>query len=147
MPDDGIEIVESDLAAAHGDIGMERKHKMATELASRHADIADHADETPAWCKDAKDVSPDLFQLIQECLVVIDVAELVIMLVVSLEVPVRRRRDHKMHALRREKGQVPCVAIYESVRGGIRVHHADMTRCPMRALANLSMDKSCAGVT
>jgi len=62
---------------------------MATEFASGYANVAYYTDETTAWCKDPKDVSPHLFQLIQESLVVIDVAELVIMLIVPFEVPVR----------------------------------------------------------
>jgi hypothetical protein len=101
---------------------MEGKHEVTSELASRDADIAYYADETPTRHEDAKGVSPHLVQLIEECLVIVDVAKLVIMLVISLEIPVWRRSNHKMDTLGREKGQISCVAVYESVIGDIRIH-------------------------
>ena len=39
---------------------------------------------------------PDFLQLEQECLVVLNVAKLVRVFVVALEIPIRRRSDHEV---------------------------------------------------
>jgi hypothetical protein len=43
MPNDGIQIVEANSPANDTDICVEGKYKMASEIASSYADIADHA--------------------------------------------------------------------------------------------------------
>ena len=103
MPDDRIQIVEADAPANDRDIGVERKDEMASEVAASHADIADHANQTPSGNKNAEYVPPDLLQFSKKCFVVLNVAELVRVLVVPFQVPVWRRRDDEMDGLVRQE--------------------------------------------
>ena len=115
VPDDRVQVVEADPPADDADVGMEGKDEMASEVAPGDANVADDADQTPAGNQDAVDMPPDLLQLEQECLVVLNVSELVRVLVVPFEIPVGRRRDDKMDRLVRQEGKVPRVPVDQSV--------------------------------
>jgi hypothetical protein len=69
---------------------MERKHKMPPEGAPRNANIAYDADETAARDKNAEYMTPNLLQFAKKCLIILDVAELIRVLVVTFEVPIGR---------------------------------------------------------
>jgi len=60
------------------------------------ADMTHNAHETPAGKEDSVNMPPDFLQLEQERLVVMDVAELVRVFVVPLEIPIWRRSDHEV---------------------------------------------------
>lgn len=60
---------------------------------------------------------PYLFQLIQKCLVILDMPELIGILLVSFEIPVRRRSNDEVNGLIIQEGQIPCIAIDKPVKG------------------------------
>ena len=63
VPDDRVQIVESDPTTNHADVGVEGEDQVTTEIAPSNAYVADDTDQTPAWNQNAVDVSPHLFQL------------------------------------------------------------------------------------
>ncbi len=107
VPDDRVQVVKTDPPADDADIGMKGEDKVAPEVAPGDANIPDDADQSPAWDQDSVDVPPDLLQLKKECLVVLNVSELVRVLVVTFEIPIGRRSDHKMDRRLRQEGKVP----------------------------------------
>lgn len=96
MPDDGIQIVEANPPTNDTNVGMEGKHKVPAEIASGHADISDHTHQPSTGDKDTKGMSPYLFQFAQKRLVIVDMSQLIGILVVSFEIPVRRRGNDKV---------------------------------------------------
>ncbi len=62
---------------------------MTAELAPGDADIPDNAHKSATRYKNSVDMSPDLLQLKEKCLVILDMAELIRVLIVLLEIPVR----------------------------------------------------------
>src|SRR4030067_169038 len=99
MPHDRSKVVETDTATDDADVGVQWEYKVPPEVAPCDTDIPHNADQSPARNENAKYVSPDLLQLGEECLVVLNVAELVRVFVVSFKVPIRRGCDNKMHRL------------------------------------------------
>jgi hypothetical protein len=75
---------------------MEGKNQVTSEIASRDADIADHTHKAPTWDKDAENVSPDLLQLRQKRFIILNMAQLVRILVVAFQIPIRGRGHDKM---------------------------------------------------
>jgi hypothetical protein len=61
------------------------------EIAPRDTDVPDHTYEAATRNKDSVDMSPDLLQLNEECFVILYVSQLVRVLVVALQIPIRRR--------------------------------------------------------
>ena len=104
-------------AADDADVRVQRKNEVSPEIASGHANIADNADQAAAGNENPEHLSPDLLQLIQERLVILNVPELIRILVVALEVPIGRRRDDEMDGLVIDERQVPCVSVDQSVDG------------------------------
>lgn len=111
MPYDGVKVVKTDTAADDADVGVQRENQVPPEVAARDTDIPHNADQSPAWNENTKYLSPDLLQLGEECLVVLNVAELVRVFIIPFEVPIRRGCDNKMHRLVLQERQVPCIAI------------------------------------
>lgn len=58
---------------------------------------------------------PHFLELSEKGLVVLDVSELIRILVVALEIPVRWRRNNQVNRLILQEGQVPRVSVDESV--------------------------------
>jgi hypothetical protein len=54
---------------------------------------------------------PNLLQLLEEDLIVLNVPKLIRVLVVTLKVPIRRGSHNEMHGLVLQEGQVPGVAV------------------------------------
>jgi hypothetical protein len=69
---------------------MERKHKMSPEGAPRNANIAYDADKTAARDKNTEYMTPNLLQFTKKSLIILNVAELIRVLIVALEVPIGR---------------------------------------------------------
>lgn len=90
MPDDGVEVVKADSATDDADIRMKRKHEVAPEIAACDANIADYTDETAARYKNSVHMAPNLLQFRKKRFVVVNVTKLVGILIVLLEIPVRR---------------------------------------------------------
>jgi hypothetical protein len=88
VPDDGIQIVKANPSANDTDIGMEGKYEVSSEIASGHADIADHTNQPPAGDKDTKGMPPNLFQLVKKSLVILNMPQLIRVLIVPFEIPV-----------------------------------------------------------
>jgi hypothetical protein len=93
MPDDGIEIVKANPPANDTNVGVEGKYEVSSKVASGYTDIADHAHQPSTGDKDTKDMPPNLFQFTQKCFVILDMPQLIGILVVSFEIPVRRRSN------------------------------------------------------
>jgi len=89
VPDDGIQIVKANPSADNTDIGVKGKYEVSPEIASGHADIADHANQSSTGDKNTKSMPPDLFQLAKKRLVILNVPQLIGILIVLLEIPVR----------------------------------------------------------
>lgn len=117
MPDDRIQIVESNPAADDADVGVEWKDEVATEVPPRDADVANHANESSAGNKYAVDMLPDLLQLGQKCLIVLNVSQLVWVHIIAFQVPVRRGCHHEMNGGIVEECKLSCIAVYESMNG------------------------------
>ena len=84
MPDDGIEVVETNSATGDADIRMKGKHKVPAEIAPRDANVADYTDESAAGNKNTVHMSPDFLQFRKKRFVVLNVAKLGGVLIVSL---------------------------------------------------------------
>ena len=69
---------------------MKWEHKVPSEIPPGDTYIADDAYQPPPWNQYPIHVPPHLLQLEKECLIVLNVPELVGVLVVPLEIPVRR---------------------------------------------------------
>jgi hypothetical protein len=111
MPDDGIEIVKADPPANDTNVGVEGKYEVSSEVASGYTDITDHAHQPSAGDKDTKDMPPNLLHFIQKCLVILDMPQLIGILVVPFEIPVRRRCNNEMDRLIIQEGQIPTPLI------------------------------------
>jgi len=94
---------------------MEGKDKMPPKVTSGDTGVADYANEPSARDKDPEDMPPDLVQFGKKGLVVLDMAQLVRILVVTLEVPVWWGGNDQMDRFVLQEGKVPGVAIDESV--------------------------------
>jgi hypothetical protein len=90
VPDDRIQVVEPDPATDDADVGMKWKNKVPSEIPPGDAHVADDADQPSTRNQYAVHVPPHLLQLEKESLVVLNVPELVGVLIVALEIPVRR---------------------------------------------------------
>lgn len=121
MPHDGIKVIKTDAAADDADVGVKREYKMPSEIAARDTDVPHNADQSPARNEDAEYMAPDLLQLSEERLVILNVAELMRVFVVLFEVPIRRGCDNDMHRLCFQERQVPCIAVDESMKGGLHI--------------------------
>lgn len=115
MPDDRVEVIESDTPAHDADVGVQRENQVASEIPPCDAHIPDNAHHTTTGNKYSVDVSPDLLQLKEESFIVLDMAELVRVLIVPLEIPVRGRSHDKVNRSVTEKGQVARIGIEQSV--------------------------------
>jgi hypothetical protein len=96
VPDDGIQIVKANPSANDTNVCVEGKYEVSAEIASGHADITDHAHQPSTGDKDTKSMPPNFFQLAQKSLVILDMPELIRILIVSLEIPVRRRGNDEV---------------------------------------------------
>ena len=115
MPDDRIQIVEAYSPAEDADIGMKREDQVAPEVVPCDTDVTDDADQAPSWNENPIDLFPHLLQFREERFVILNVPELVGVLVVPLQVPVRRGRDHEMHGSILQKGKISCVSVDQTV--------------------------------
>ena len=111
MPDDWIEIVKSDPPAQDTDVRMEGKDKVPPEVTSGDTNVADDANEPSTWDKDPENMPPDLVQFGKKGLVILDMAQLIRVLVVTLEVPVWRGGNDQMDRFVLQEGKIPCVAV------------------------------------
>ena len=76
VPEDRGEAFVADLPAADEDVGVEGDDLVLTEAAPRAADVADDDAEATARDEDAKALLPDLVELLEEMLVVVNMAQL-----------------------------------------------------------------------
>ncbi len=83
VPDDGVQVVESDSPADNANVGMKGKDQVAPEIASCDADIANDAHKATTRYKDTVDVPPDFLQLKEKRLIILNVAQLVGIFVVT----------------------------------------------------------------
>jgi len=75
---------------------VQGKDQVASKIATGDTNITDHADKPPSRNEDPVNMAPDFLKLKEERLVILDMAKLVRVLVVPLEVPIRRRGHDKM---------------------------------------------------
>ncbi|OPY84459.1 MAG: hypothetical protein A4E65_00276 [Syntrophorhabdus sp. PtaU1.Bin153] len=78
---------------------MKREDKMSSEAPPGYADIAHHANQTPSGNENAEYVTPYLLQLSEKCFVVLNMTKLVRVIIVSLEIPIRRRCNDQVYRL------------------------------------------------
>ena len=91
VPNDGSEIVKSDLAAALLYGRMKRHHRVTPAIfASGKTDIPHDANEATPWNQDAKTLAPDLIQFGQKSLIIRHVPKLTRYFRVFFEIPVGR---------------------------------------------------------
>ena len=113
VPDDRVQVVETEAAAEDTDVRMQRKHQVPAKVPAGHADVANHANQATAGDQDAIHMPPDLGQLVQKHFIVLDVAELIRVFLIALKIPVGRRSDGKMHRFIRQEREVPGIAVDE----------------------------------
>ena len=89
---------------------------MATESLPSNSDVTDDTYEPPTRHQQSEDMSPHLAELVQEFLVVLNMAKLGRVVVILLQVPIWGRRDYKMHRFICEKGEVTRISIDQPVR-------------------------------
>ena len=94
---------------------MQGKHEVSPEIAPRHANIADNADKAAAGNEKTEHMPPDLLYFTQERFVILNMSELIGILVVTLEIPVRRRSDDEVDGLIIHVRQIPCVSVDQFV--------------------------------
>ena len=96
VPDDRREVVESEPSAGFLDARVKRNHDVAAMPTPGQAHIADDDDQPPAGDQNPVAFAPSPSEFLHESVVVADRSKLALPLVVLLEGPVRRRRDHKL---------------------------------------------------
>ena len=105
------------MPAADEDVGVEGDDLVLTEAAPRAADVAHDDAEATAWDEDAKALLPDLVELLEETLVVVNMAELPRAVSVLDEVEVGRRGDHQVDRLVLDGSHVPGIPEDNAVAG------------------------------
>ena len=83
------QIVKANPSANDTNVSVEGENKVPSEIASGHADIADHAHQPPTRDKGPENMPPNLFQFTQKCLVILNMPQLIGILIVPFEIPVR----------------------------------------------------------
>jgi hypothetical protein len=99
MPDDRVQVIETNAPTNDANIRMKGKHEVASEVAPRYANIANNAYQTPAGNENAVCLPPNLLQLKKKYFVILNVSELVRVIVVPLKIPVGRGRDNKVNRI------------------------------------------------
>jgi hypothetical protein len=125
VPDDRIEVIETDLATDHTDICMEGKDQMPAKSAPRDTDIANDTNESSSRNKNPERMQPHFSEFPEEGLVILDVSHLVWILVVPLEIPIRWRSDYEMHRFIGDKREVPGICVDEFVSGFYHMSHTN----------------------
>ncbi len=97
VPNDRVQVVKADTPADDANVSVKGKDKVASKVTPGDADIAHNAHETSSGNKESVNMTPDFLQLEQESFVVLDVAQLIRVFVIALEIPIRRRSDHEVH--------------------------------------------------
>jgi hypothetical protein len=85
MPDDRIEIVETEFTAYDRDIGVEGHYEMPSVLPSGQAYVPHNTDNPAAGNKHAIDFLPDFRQFREETLIISDMSKLIRVFIVSLQ--------------------------------------------------------------
>ena len=111
VPQDGRERIELECAHPDLDIRVQRHDKVLSEPSPGHAHVADDATDAPARDQYPGAFLPRLVELVKECFVGFDRAELTIDLRVFLERPIGRRGDDQVNGSVRNLGQVAGVAL------------------------------------
>ncbi len=99
------------MAAKDGNVSMEGKHEMSPEASPCNANIADDANQPSTGDQNPEGMSPDLFHLSKESLVILNMSELIRVLVIALEIPIGRRGNDQVHGLIVQERQVPCIGV------------------------------------
>lgn len=121
VPNDRVQVVKSDAPAHDADVGVQWEDQVTSEIAPSDAHISDDAHQTAAGDKDSVHVSPDFLQLKEEFIVVLDVAELVWVLVVPLEIPVGGRSYDQVNRSVADEARVSRISVDKSVNGCLHV--------------------------
>src|SRR5437588_3588215 len=84
-------------------------------FSTREANVSRNTNQTATWNQDAKNLMPDLFKLLKELFVILDVAQLSIPIIVLFKFPVRRRSKNQVDRLIVKKAKIACIALNQSV--------------------------------
>ena len=117
MPEDRGQAFAADLPAADEDVGVEGDDLVLTEAAPRPADVAHDDAEATAGDEDAEALLPDLVELLEETLVVVNMAQLPRAISVLDEVEVGRRGDHQVDRLVLDGSHVSGIPEDDAVAG------------------------------
>ena len=117
VPNDRVEVVKAEMPASHGNICMQRDNEMTPVSAARQAHVADNTDQPSPGNQKPVTLLPDRRKLIQELLIVCDMAHLAWLFAVSLEGPIWWRRHDKMEALITQKREVSSVSMNQLMGG------------------------------
>jgi hypothetical protein len=88
---------------------------MPPAFAAGNTDVSNYARDPTAWNEDSATLFPNPVQLIKELLVILDVPHLIRVLLVSLQMGIRRARHDEMHRLVIDMGKVAGVALVNDV--------------------------------
>jgi len=89
VPDDGGQIVEAKSSAPLLNRGVQRNDRVAAlVLPPRQAHVADNTDESPARNEGGETAAPNSVQLVEELLVILDIAKLPLRPVVLFQSPI-----------------------------------------------------------
>jgi hypothetical protein len=92
---------------------VEREYQVPPETAPRNANVADDTNQPPAGHKNSKNMNPHFLELGEKILIIRDVPHLVGIIVVLLEVPIRRGGDYKMNRFIGDERNIPRVTVDE----------------------------------
>lgn len=82
----------------HLDRGVKWNNRMTSGILSpRQANVTDDTDEPAARNENAETVSPNLVQLFQKNIVIVNGTQLTTVIAILFKCPVWRRRDDQMH--------------------------------------------------
>jgi hypothetical protein len=95
---------------------MEGKYEMPSEIAPGYADIADHINKASTGNEDAENMLPNFFQFSKKCFIILDMPQLIGILVIPFEIPVRRGGDNEVNGLIFQEGQVACISVDQSMK-------------------------------
>jgi hypothetical protein len=111
MPDDRVQVIETDAPTNDANICMKGEYEVASKLAPSYANIANNAYQTPAGNEYTVCMPPNLLQLKEKYFVILNVPKLVRVIVVPLEIPVGRGCDNKMYRTVLQEGKIPRIAV------------------------------------
>jgi hypothetical protein len=111
VPNNGVEVIETDFSTHHTNIGMQRKYQMPAETTPCNTYVPYHTNQPSSWNEYAEYMQPYLLELTEKNFIILDVPHLIRYVIIPFEVPIRRGCNNEMYRFMRNERQVPGVSV------------------------------------